>query len=330
MSTIPVVDFMSCCGVDASDEAKKTMGKRLIDVLSDTGFVYLRNHGISSSSIDSVNDVTRMFFESPLEMKNQYTKTRSLFGYVGVQEERLDPTRYPGYKEMFNVSGGFFDSVDDSQWPDALSPTFSKTIKSFMEQCKDLALKLLDILSIGLELEEDCLRKCHSLMHHEGNHTALRTLYYPPLPEDMSAIDTRLVEHSDYGSITLLFQDDVGGLQVQCTNGCYIEATPIQDTVLVNIGDALQFWTGGKLKSTKHKVELPTDIRRCKSVRRSIAYFVNPNNDVRFDQVLLGQDKTRNIKSAASATEKPVSFFEYLDTKISNAFAHPFKGQQPS
>ena len=323
-----MVNFMSCCGVDASFEVKKAMGKRLIDVLSDTGFVYLHNHGISNSSIDSVNDVTRMFFESPLEMKNQYTKTRSLFGYVGVQEERIDPARYPGYKELFNVSGGFFDSIDDSQWPDALSPSFSRTIKSFMEQCKDLALKLLDILSIGLELEEDCLRKCHSLIPHEGNHTALRTLYYPPLPEDISTIDTRLVEHSDYGSITLLFQDDVGGLQVQCTNGSYVEATPIQDTVLVNIGDALQFWTGGKLKSTKHKVELPTDIRRCKSVCRSIAYFVNPNNDVRFDQVLLGQ--ARNIKSATAATEKSVSFFEYLDTKISNTFAHPFKGQHPS
>ena len=58
--------------------------------------------------------------------------------------------------ELFNVSGGFCDSIDDSKWPDALSPTFSRTIKGFMEQCKDPSLKLLNILSIGLELEEDC------------------------------------------------------------------------------------------------------------------------------------------------------------------------------
>ena len=316
MFTIPVIDFESCNNVEASDEAKKIMSSKLVDVLSKTGFVYLSNHGIPKSAITKVNEVTRLFFESPLELKCNYTKNKSVFGYVGVKEEKLGPSRYPGYKEVFNVSGCLLNKIDNSQWPDDLSPGFSSTIKDFMELCKKFALNILDILAIGLKLDADYFRKCHSLIHQDGNYTALRSLYYPPLPENLTTIQTRLGEHSDYGSITLLFQDNVGGLQVQCANGNYVEATPIEDTVLVNIGDALECWTRGKLKSTKHKVDLPSDIHKRQSIRRSIVYFVLPNNDVILDQTLENNQQS----CSTSAHENSFTFLSYLEKKLSNSF----------
>ena len=319
MSSIPVVDFAPCCNVGSSLEAKKLMGSKLVDVLSETGFFYLKNFGIPCSAIEKVNQVTKLFFESPLDLKKQYSKHKSVFGYVGLQEEKLGSSNYTGYKEVFNISGCLLDTIENDQWPDALSVEFSITIKSFMEQCKELAFKLLDILALGLKLDSDYFRKCHALMHKEGNYTALRSLYYPPLPDDLSQIQTRLAEHSDYGSITLLFQDDTGGLQVQCANGNYVEATPIKDTVLVNIGDALQFWTKGKLKSTRHKVEIPSDSKKYRSIRRSIVYFVLPNNDVKLDQDL----ESQNLEESSSCeknSNNPITFLSYLENKLTNSF----------
>ena len=320
MFSIPIVDFSSCVNEDTSDGAKEKMGSKLVSILSETGFVYLSNHGISSSAIDEVNEVTRLFFEAPLELKNNYTsKYRSIFGYVGIQEEVIDPSKYPGYKELFNLSGEFVYSEEDSNLPDDISPNFSVTIKSFMEKCKNLALNILDILAIGLKLEPEYFRKYHSLIHQKGNHTALRTLYYPSLPDDLSTIDTRLAEHSDYGSITLLFQDDTGGLQVQCANGSYVDATPIKGTVLVNVADALQYWTKGKLKSTKHKVDLPSDLQKRKTVRRSIAYFVNPNNDVKIGRDMAGEIQVKGNSNAMP--EKSIPFVEYLVGKFSKSYS---------
>ena len=329
MCSIPVVDFSSCNQDDPSQEAMKSMGSKLVDILSETGFVYLRNHGIENDSIDEVNYVTKLFFESPLEVKSKYSKDKTVFGYVGVEEERLDPSKYPGYKEVFNVSGCFLPKSDYSQWPDSISPQFSKTIKNFMAQCKCLSLKLLDILAVGLQLYDIYyFRKCHALMHQEGNYTALRSLYYPSLP-DTPHVKSRLGEHSDYGSITLLFQDQVGGLQVQCANGNYIEATPIEGTVLVNIGDAMHFWTNGKLKSTKHKVELPIDTAKRKTVRRSIAYFVLPDNQVRLDIPLVYEKDsiiaTKKIDENILSKSSAKTFIDYLEQKLTNSFNEPQK-----
>jgi len=324
MCSIPVVDFGPCCNEDSSFDANMTMGLKLVDILSKTGFVYLRNFGISSNEIDKVNEVTKLFFESPLELKKQYAKNKAVFGYVGVQEEKLDISKYPGYKEVFNISGCFLNAIESDQWPDTLSPEFSTTVKAFMHKCKALALNILDILAIGLKLDKDFFRKCHSLIHKDGNYTALRSLYYPPLPENLNQIQTRLGEHSDYGSITLLFQDNIGGLQVQCANGHYVEASPIQDTVLVNIGDALQYWTKGKLKSTNHKVEIPADVQKRKSVRRSIAYFVLPDNHVRLDQDFESQSIGLNC-DLNKASSDPITFLRYLENKLTNSFDKPQK-----
>ncbi|KAJ7340037.1 hypothetical protein OS493_002759, partial [Desmophyllum pertusum] len=86
----------------------------------------------------------------------------------------------------------------------------------------------------------------------ENASTALRLLYYPPLPEESNIKpgQVRCGEHSDYGTITLLFQDDIGGLEVLPVNGKYSPARPIAGTVLVNIGDLMQRWTADKLIST--------------------------------------------------------------------------------
>nr|XP_039267919.1 scopoletin 8-hydroxylase-like isoform X2 [Styela clava] len=103
--------------------------------------------------------------------------------------------------------------------------------------------------------DKEYLMKCHSRMNDARNLTTLRTHYYSHTPDKCSFKpgQVRPGEHTDFGSFTILFQDKVGGLQVKASNGEYVDATPIPGTALVNIGDALQFCTQGRLKSTEHR-----------------------------------------------------------------------------
>ncbi|XP_039267919.2 uncharacterized protein LOC120342932 isoform X2 [Styela clava] len=103
--------------------------------------------------------------------------------------------------------------------------------------------------------DKEYLMKCHSRMNDARNLTTLRTHYYSHTPDKCSFKPghVRPGEHTDFGSFTILFQDKVGGLQVKASNGEYVDATPIPGTALVNIGDALQFCTQGRLKSTEHR-----------------------------------------------------------------------------
>ena len=121
----------------------------------------------------------------------------------------------------------------------------------------------------------------------------MRLLHYPPVARETFAQkkgQVRAGEHSDYGSITLLFQDERGGLQVESPNGTFVDATPIPDTIVINAGDLLARWSNDTIKSTKHRVvepPRPPEDGDTYPARYSIAYFCNPNFD-RFIEAIPG------------------------------------------
>uniref|UniRef100_H2YCC4 Fe2OG dioxygenase domain-containing protein n=1 Tax=Ciona savignyi TaxID=51511 RepID=H2YCC4_CIOSA len=164
--------------------------------------------------------------------------------------------------------------------------------------------------------DEEYFQRCHSLMNTEGNLTTMRTLYYRPLPNSLPPGQVRLGEHSDYGSITLLFQDDIGGLEIENKEGEYVPATPLENTVIVNIGDILQFWTQGKLKSTRHRVMIPDDKDKRVIVRRSMVYFVRPDNDVIINDPLAYRDKEKTKEPNVT----PITSHQYSMMKFNKTF----------
>ena len=107
----------------------------------------------------------------------------------------------------------------------------------------------------------------------------MRLLHYPPLPEGYTPQDgeNRAGAHTDYGSITLLFQDDAGGLEVRTRAGEWLAATPIPGTVVVNTGDLMHRWTNHVFCSTPHRVNVPPQAQH--RDRFSIAFFCHPNKD---------------------------------------------------
>ncbi|XP_019622289.1 PREDICTED: gibberellin 2-beta-dioxygenase 8-like [Branchiostoma belcheri] len=144
----------------------------------------------------------------------------------------------------------------------------------------------------------------HSLIGTRANITSLTALHYPPVPEHVSEGQLRCGEHTDFGTITLLFQDEVPGLEVLNRHGRYIPAPPLPNTVVVNIGDLMQRWTADGIVSNKHRVVLPDTEALRKVSRRSLAFFVNPNDDA----VITCLDD--------SGKYEPVNAGEYVKGKI--------------
>ncbi|XP_067675656.1 uncharacterized protein [Haliotis asinina] len=311
-SAIPVVDFQKY-GLNVTDpksvtgDVLETTAKEIYDAFSTIGFLYLINHGIEERKVDAMFSVSKAFFDLPVDEKRKCARVQADHGdhgWIALESESLNPEGQVGdLKEAFNCTSGH-----DGLWPE--NPVeFKSTFVTFYDDCKNLTERILDVLSIGLKLQDRYyLRECHNLMGKKGGATTLRSLYYPALPESVKPGQVRCGEHSDYGTITLLFQDDIGGLEVMNTDGMYVPATPIPNAIVVNIGDMMQRWTADQLKGTKHRVLIPeAEVKKHQS-RQSIAFFVNPNNDTMI-KCLDGSNKY-----------EPISSEDYLNYRFSVTF----------
>lgn len=124
----------------------------------------------------------------------------------------------------------------------------------------------------------------------------MRLLHYPEVRSEAfreNGNTVRAGAHTDYWSITCLFQDDRGGLQVLPPSSNYVDATPIKDTIVVNAGDLLARWSNKTIKSTKHRVVEPPTTADVHPARYSIAYFCNPNFDQFIDAIAGTYSETR-------------------------------------
>ena len=110
--------------------------------------------------------------------------------------------------------------------------------------------------------------------------STLKTLNYPLLADGTAKPgQVRLGEHSDFGTMTFLFQDDVGGLEVKLPGKGFIHATPTPGTILVVAADLLQRWTDDAVISCQHRVLLPDDKSSRKKPRQSVVFFIVPDDD---------------------------------------------------
>lgn len=184
----------------------------------------------------------------------------------------------PDLKESFEI-GREDEENHPNQWPtsDAAAEEFKTTMISFFAQCKKLHIEIMRAVAIGMGLEESYFDPYIDV----GDNT-LRLLHYPEVPRSIftqNKLQVRAAAHTDYGSITLLFQDDRGGLQINCPDGTFVDATPIPGTVVVNAGDLLARWSNDTIRSTLHRVVEPPAPTEgdASAARYSIAYFCNPN-----------------------------------------------------
>ncbi|XP_006815980.1 uncharacterized protein LOC102806160 [Saccoglossus kowalevskii] len=228
-----------------------------------------------SKLIDDIFHKSKEFFSLPNEVKRKYL---------------LQPGCYHGYceyrKEAWVILG---EEISD----------FQSTLDNFFEKCQQLAMRVLEIIARGFNAEDPLIFvKEHKYCGTTENKTALRLAWYPAIAdgEDIKKDQVRCGEHSDYGSITLLLQDDLGGLQAQTQDGKFIDVHPIKDSIVVNVGALLQRWTADKLHSPVHRVVIPEKGRS--SSRQSIPFFVFPD-DMYEVKCMDGSDKYPPITADA-------------------------------
>jgi len=278
MVEIPVIDFSLFTSGNAT--ARQTIIQQIYQACHEIGFMYLKNTSISNDLIRQVLKQSKDFFDLPLAVKQQlaWSNEFSNQGYVGIERERLNPNNLGDLKEAFNIGKQKPTDIDitdklSARSAASASPAKNPDILTFYEACTELANKVLQAFALALELPEDFF----ATNHNQQNHT-LRLLHYPPLSQPPKLKQVRAGEHSDYGSITLLFQNEVGGLEVRTASGEWIAASPIPDTVIVNTGDLMERWTNHVFCSTKHRVMIPND-DTVKQSRYSVAFFCHPNDD---------------------------------------------------
>uniref|UniRef100_A0A672J0G3 Si:dkey-10o6.2 n=1 Tax=Salarias fasciatus TaxID=181472 RepID=A0A672J0G3_SALFA len=277
---IPVVDFGagSLNKKHVTDDELQKLGEELKTAFSEIGFVFLKNFGISEEEVQRVMDINKKFFLQPEELKQPFSintfSQNPNHGWVCLQAERLNPRRPGDLKEAFNVSL----LRPDIKWPSSGGlQDFQEVQCSFFQRCKELSLRVLRVIAITLDFHPDVFLSTHRLIGTEENGTTLRSLFYPPAKsETVKEGQLRCGEHSDYGSITLLFQNSEG-LQVCTRSGEFISAPVIPGTVLINIADLMQRWTSDKLVSVVHRVLLPSV--GDSSTRQSLAFFVDPDDE---------------------------------------------------
>ncbi|PUU81482.1 hypothetical protein B9Z19DRAFT_1077052 [Tuber borchii] len=284
---IALIDFSLFLHGD--EQEKKAVAKRVVDGFKEAGFIYIKNHGIPQETIDQVFAESASFFKRPKAEKEAlaWTVPRSNRGYTSQGREKtslvqdkvfVDSLRAtnPDLKESFEI-GRDDEPEYKNNWPE--DPNFVSIMKTFHDTCKGLHIDVMRAIGLGLGLKDGFFDEYTD----KGDNT-LRLLHYPSTPKEVFVKNkdtVRAGRHTDYGSITLLFQDDRGGLQVRSPKGTFVDATPIPGTIVINAGDLLARWSNGIIRSTEHQVVEPPipPESGIYPARYSCAYFCNPNFD---------------------------------------------------
>jgi isopenicillin N synthase-like dioxygenase len=277
MDQLPVIDMSALFGVDAAGRSR--VADEIERACRAHGFFYLTGHSIARSVLEALEAESRRFFALPLEDKMAIAMRRggrAWRGFFPVGGE-LTSGR-PDLKEGLYL--GTELAADHPRvrvgtpmhganlWPDAL-PGLKIAATAYMDAATRAAAALMEGISLSLGLEADYFARAYT-----ATPTVLfRIFHYPatgPSETDWSH-SWGVGEHTDYGLLTLLAQDRWGGLQVR-TPGGWIEAPPIEGALVCNIGDMLERLTGGRFKSTPHRV-----MNRSGHDRLSFPLFFDPD-----------------------------------------------------
>ena len=270
-SHIPVIDL---AGSFDDAEALARVGWEIHKACRETGFFYVSGHGVPQALMDGQIAMTRRFFAQAQEAKRAVSIERSdcRRGYEeGMQI--LDPGSPPDLKESFMLGRELgpdhphmragVPNYGANLWPEGL-PGFREQMQAYETEIIRLGTHLMGCLAASLDL--DAAYFAEGLRDPQ---CAMRLLHYPPQPQDAAFNRLGAGAHSDWGSITILLQDEMAGLEVLNADDEWILATPIAGTFVINIGQMMERFSAGLYRANLHRVRNNAAAR----ARHSVAVF---------------------------------------------------------
>lgn len=298
---VPVVDVAPLTGGGGD---KAAVARDIRWALTNTGFMYIKNHGVDGKLINATFAQARAFFDLPHAEKLKRHMRHSgpaLRGYLDIAGENTAPGETEDLKECIDLGPEYADGVrpfhGPNPWPEGV-PDFRETMTTYLETLRVLARQLMGGIALSLDLDEayfDPMMIDPVTIH--------RLLHYPPQSGQIKVDKIGIGAHTDYGCMTVLAQDDVGGLQVLNRDSNWVEVPPIDGTFVINIGDMMQRLTNDLYIANYHRaintggrdrysMPLFFDVDY-DTVFEPLANCVSDNNPARYEPVVCGEHKFR-------------------------------------
>lgn len=287
----------------------------LTDPCAEWGAFHVVGHGVSSEDLARFETAMRAFFELPIESKRALRRTRD--NARGWYDDELTKNR-PDWKEVFDY-GAERDIADSAarhsdgmnQWPEGQTD-LRKTLLDHHAACRQIGLALLHALCTNLGAAPEAL---HSAFEQDSSFVRLNR--YAPCP-DPAPPDAPLFpesghlgvhHHTDAGALTILYQDEVAGLQIEL-NGRFVVIEPVAGAFSINLGDMLQVWSNDRFRSPLHRVLPPSE-----RARYSAPYFLNPSYDA------VAEPLSALLARGEAPRYRPVSWAHFRDQRSAGDYA---------
>lgn len=305
---IPVIDIAPLR--DGSDP--DAVARALHAASTGLGFIYIRNHGVPDALIDRAREAAYAFFRADPAEKESVRVSDRHRGWLGRGGAKMQDDAKADLKESF--IWGWQDDAGATpedhplrgrnRWP-AFLPDLEPAAMDYFHAAHGVAHHLTRGFARGLGLQEDFF-----LRTADRPLSRASFVYYPPQDEALGEAQFGVGPHTDFGVLTVLCQDSVGGLQVQDVSGDWVQAPPIPGTLVVNVADLLSRWTDGAYTSTPHRV-----VNASGRERLSLVLAFDPNPETEIDpRAVFGPDHVPR--------EAPTTCGDYLVARFARAFAY--------
>ena len=289
--TVPVIDLTPM--LEGDDASQRSTAWDVHRACRDTGFFYIVNHGVPADLVERHFDWARRLFDLPLDRKMaiHMKQSPSTAGYEPIGGQILDSqddkaeAAPPDLKESFYSGMELPDdhpwtakrmrSFGHNQWPAEL-PGFREHMVEYWQAMQTLGDRVLAALALSLDLPSNWFENAYSMPSG-----TVRLIKYPPHPADAHFNQIGAGAHTDWGGVTILAQDSVGGLEVRNADGEWIAAPPIANSFVINLGDLMARWTNGIYNSNMHRVKNNSSGRD----RYSAPFFYSPRPDAVIEPV---------------------------------------------
>lgn len=291
MFHVPVIDISAYLDPAADPAARAEVARALDEACATVGFIQVVGHGIDDSVIGGLAAALDDYYALPLEVKKRYTRPGENRGYSPPKSESLSMSlgvaaanQMNDFYEAFTVGSerGWFAGLDlpvtsypDNTWPDDTVPTFRPAVLDWFAQARRVSRILLAAFTDALSLPAGYF---DTMVDHSIDALKMNNYTLPEGEIELAGELTGMGAHTDFGILTVLWADQVPGLQVLDHELVWHDVTPADGALIVNLGDAMARWTNDRWRSTIHRVDPPVVDGRIIR-RRSAAFFFDGNHD---------------------------------------------------